>query len=118
MSAAVASIVMERSAVDGGVLDMIMGYCAPVGNKHLKWPTTFKVAISSSRIKFTTTEDKLLLRMTNEDHGFAATKSYLQALAKIQELKGVIGAADLLLSLATPKDLNTTLAAARIVLAQ
>jgi len=115
---AATSIVMERSMMDKDVLDDILGHCAPIGKKNMKWPLTFKIAISNRRIKFTTIEDELLLRMTCEDAGFAATKSYIQALATAALLKASIAAARILISLATPETSMSSTLAVGVVLAQ
>jgi hypothetical protein len=97
---------MERQAMSRLVLDEILGQCAPVGNKNMKWPATFYIHIRDDVLLFTRSEatdnsSQLLEMRADEDAGFEATRAYILALVGIQSLQGSIAAEQILLAQAS-----------------
>jgi hypothetical protein len=67
---------VPKKAISRAVREEIRGYCAPVGNKNFKWPSECLVYIGTRIVRFRDLDDKFLIQITSEDHGFDSVRAY------------------------------------------
>lgn len=79
------ALLVRKSDIPKTLRDELLGQCAPVDNKDIKWPSTFHIEPSATCIRFTTEDGKEMFEITDDQYGFYATHAYFSLLFKLVE---------------------------------
>jgi hypothetical protein len=76
------AFLLLKSNMSQFVREEIQAQCAPDRAKKFKWPTEFLVSIGEYSVCFYDLDNKLLIEITAENHGFEATRAYMTLLCE------------------------------------